>query len=121
MGSQIGTNMTTEFKTSHYVVGEDEPTTEPQKALSEIVWAVKNRLAEALDDNEVGLAGNHPRVIISMVITNILVNLLFNSIATKDIKRRLDMVNDSLDEIKEMTLNLWRAMEACRADTKTPH
>jgi hypothetical protein len=110
-----------EYKTSHYVLGETEPESQPQKALSEIVFLVKERLSDALHDNDSGLAGNHPRVIISMVITNILVNLLFNSIAITDVSRRLNMVNESLDEIKEMTLNLWHAMEARRADTKTPH
>jgi signal transduction histidine kinase len=113
--------MTDEYKTSHYVRGETEPQEQPQKALSDIVLMVKNRLAEALQDKEIGLSGNHPRVIISMVITNILVNLLFNSIAVTDVGRRLEMVDDSLDEIKEMTLNLWRAMEASRADTTNPH
>lgn len=110
-----------DYKTSHYVLGELEPDTQPQKALSDIVFIVKERLAEALADDALGLAGTHPRIVISMVITNILVNLLFNSIAVSDVGRRLDMVNDSLEEIKEMTFNLWKAMEASRADTKTAH
>jgi hypothetical protein len=113
--------MDKDYTTSHYVVGEDEPEIEPQKALSDIVFLVKDRLAEALSNDTIGLAGVHPRILISMVITNILVNLLFNSIAISDVSRRLEMVNDSLDEIKGMTLNLWRAMEACRVDTKTQH
>lgn len=113
--------MDNDYKTSHYVVGENEPEVQPQKTLSDIVFLVKDRLADALHDEKSGLAGNHPRVIISMVITNILVNLLFNSIAISDVGRRLEMVNDSLEEIREMTMNLWSAMEASRADTKTAH
>ena len=103
------------------MLGDIEPDTQPQKALSDIVFIVKERLSEALGDDSIGLAGTHPRVLISMLVTNILVNLLFNSIAVTDVSRRLDMVNDSLEEVKEMTLNLWRAMEASRADTNKAH
>lgn len=110
-----------DYKTSHYVVDETEPTSEPEKSLSDIVFLVKNRLADALTDEKSALSGVHPRVIISMVITNILVNLLFNSIVMTDVSRRLEMVNESLDEIKEMTLRLWQAMEASRADEKIAH
>lgn len=109
------------YKTAHYTVGENEPEVQPQKALSDIVWMVKDKLAEILQDEEVGLSGNHPRVIISMVITNILVNLLFHTISVNDVSMRLEMVNEALAEIREMTLNLWRAMEANRADKNTPH
>ena len=110
-----------DYKTSHYVIGENEPDNQPQKTLSDIVFLVKNRLAAALADENSRLSGIHPRVIISMVITNILVNLLFNSIAISDVGRRLDMVNYSLEEIREMTMHFWASMEASRADTKTAH
>lgn len=110
-----------DYKTSHYVLGEDEPDTQPQKTLSDIVFLVKNRLADALCDPTVGLAGNHPRVVISMVITNILVNLMFHSVAVTDVKKRLQMVKETLDEINEMTFQLWNALEAGRADTSTAH
>lgn len=113
--------MDKDYTIYHYVAGEDEPEIGPQKALSDIVFLVKDRLYEALNDDTTGLSGVHPRILISMVITNILVNLLFNSMAISDVSRRLEMVNESLDEIKDMTLNLWRAMEASRADTKTQH
>lgn len=110
-----------DHKISHYSLGQSEPDTQPQKTLAEIVFAVKEKLATILEDDKIGLSEIHPRVIISMVITNILVNLLFNSIAVKDIRTRLDMVIESLDEIREMTVSLWTAMEANRADTKNPH
>lgn len=110
-----------DYKTSHFVLGETEPDTQPQKALSDIVFMVKERIADALHNDTIGLTDIHPRILISMVVTNILVNLLFNSIAVSEVGRRLDMVNDSLEEIREMTLNLWKAMEASRADTKTAH
>jgi len=109
------------YNTAHFVVGETAPTTEPQKSLSDIVFLVKSRLADALDDPNAGLAGTHPRVIISMVVTNILVNLMFHSVAVTDVKRRLFMVKETLDEINEMTFQLWNALEAGRADTSTAH
>jgi len=113
--------MTVEYHTAHFVVGESDPQQQPQKALSDIVFMVKERLADALDNKEVGLAGTHPRVIISMVVTNILVNLLFHSIAVNDITKRMEMVQSSLDEISEMTMQLWKSLETNRADTKTAH
>ncbi len=113
--------MTNKYNTAHFVVGETSPETEPQKSLSDIVFMVKARLADALDDPNAGLAGTHPRVLISMVVTNILVNLMFHSVAVTDVKRRLSMVKETLDEINEMTFQLWNALEAGRADTTTAH
>ncbi len=111
----------TKYHTAHFVVGETEPTNEPQKSLSDIVFMVKAKLADALHDPNVGLAGTHPRVLISMVITNILVNLLFHTVAVGDVRRRLEMVQDTLNEINDMTFHLWNALEAGRADTTTAH
>lgn len=109
--------MLPKYNTSHFVLGEEAPKTEPEKSLSDIVFLVKDRLADALSDRDVGLAGTHPKVIISMVVTNILVNLMFNAIGTNDVQRRLDMVKDMLEEITTMTIDLWSAMEANQADT----
>jgi len=113
--------VTAKYNTAHFVVGETAPETEPQKSLSDIVFMVKERLADALSDDKVGLAGTHPRVLISMVVTNILVNLLFHSVAVVDVKIRRDMVQDCLMEIEDMTMELWNALEANRADTSNAH
>lgn len=113
--------MSNKYNTAHYVLGENEPETEPQKSLSDIVFLVKARLADALDDPDVGLSDNHPRVVISMVITNILVNLMFHSVAVTDVRKRLQMVKETLNEINDMTLQLWNALEAGRADTSIAH
>lgn len=113
--------MSNKYDTAHFVVGETSPTTEPQKTLSDLVFMVKAKLADALDDPSVGLSGTHPRVLISMVITNILVNLLFHTVAISDVKRRIEMVKETLDEVQEMTYQLWNALEAGRADTATAH
>ena len=113
--------MSTKYNTAHYVMDENSPETEPQKSLSDIVFLVKARLADALDDPQSGLAGTHPRVIIAMVVTNILVNLMFHSVSVTDVKKRLHMVKQILDEINEMTFQLWNALEAGRADTSIAH
>lgn len=113
--------MTTKYNTTHFVVSETSPETEPEKSLSDIVFLVKARLAEALSDPDVGLSGNHPRIVISMVITNILVNLMFHSVAVTDVKKRLSMVKDTLDEINDMTFELWNTLEASRADRSIAH
>ena len=113
--------MSTKYHTDHFVVGESSPEGEPQKTLSDIVFMVKARLADALADETKGLAGNHPKILISMIVTNILVNLMFHCIAAPDVKRRLSMVDDMLCEIHDMTFELWNALEANRADTTTAH
>lgn len=113
--------MPEKYHTAHFVVGETSPETEPQKSLSDIVFMVKARLADALADKDVGLAGNHPRTIISMVVTNILVNLMFHSVCAPDVNTRLSMIEDTLNEIHDMTFELWNALEANRADTTTAH
>ena len=113
--------MPQKYNTSHYVLGETSPETEPQKSLSDIVFLVKARLADALSDPDVGLSGHHPLVVISTVVTNILVNLMFHSVAVTDVKKRLSMVKETLDEINEMTFQLWNALEAGRADTSIAH
>lgn len=109
------------FETAHFVIGGYEPETQPQKGLAEIVKEVRYRLADILEDPNGGLAGTHPRVVISMVITNILVNLLYHSIGRAEPKVRLSMVQDTLDEIHDLSLNLWKTLEAANADEKTAH
>ena len=56
-----------------------------------------------------------------MVVTNILVNLLYFSVGHADPKTRMKMVQDTLDEIGDMSLNLWKSLEAANADEKTAH
>lgn len=109
------------YNTEHFVRGENDPNQEPQKFFADIVYMVKERIANALDDDLAGVSGAHPRILISMVITNILVNLMFNSIITIDVKRRLEMLQESLKEIGEMTIELWTTLEAQRADRSTAH
>jgi len=95
---------------------------DPQSTLSEIVGLVKLRLYKAMDDTNSVIANTHPRTLISMVVTNILVNLLTDIIGPKEPSIRIEMVNDSLDEICIMAMNLWRALEANKAEVNTtPH
>jgi hypothetical protein len=109
------------YETAHFVVGGYEPETQPQKALADIVKNVRQQVAEAVTDPEGGLADTHPRVIISMVVTNILVNLLYFCVGHADPKTRMKMVDDTLEEIGDMSRNLWKSLEAANADEKTAH
>ena len=109
------------YETAHFVVGGYEPETQPQKALADIVKVVREHVADAVTDPEIGLGNTHPRVIISMVVTNILVNLLYFSVGHADPKTRMKMVQDTLDEVGDMSLNLWKSLEAANADEKTAH
>ncbi len=109
------------YNKDHFIVGENMPTTEPQKSLSDIVFMVKNRLCDAIGDPSTHFAESHPRTLISMVTTNILVNLMFHSLSVTEVKKRIEVVEEVLDEIKEMTLELWHALEANRADETKAH
>lgn len=105
----------------HFVVGDGSGLEQPKKALSEIVFKVKTMLSDALDDPSTKLEGTHPKTLISMIVTNILVNLLTTAIAQKDVAIRLSMVKDVLQEINELSLHLWTSIEASIADDKTKH
>lgn len=110
-----------EYEIEHFVLGENDPHEEPAKTLSEIVFLVKNKLHEALDNNIVGIIDVHPRVLISIIVTNILVSLLYNSIVPVDFKRRVELVKESLEEIERMTYDLWNSLETTKADINNPH
>jgi hypothetical protein len=109
------------YKTSHFVLGENEPDTEPQRSLSDIVFMVKARLSDALDNPETGLVEVHPRTLISMVVSNILVNLLVTAIGSTDMKLRMKMAQDCLEDVNAMSLHLWTALEANKVDNTTAH
>jgi hypothetical protein len=109
------------YETAHFVIGGIEPETQPQKALGEMVTTIRNLVADAVIDPAVGLSEHHPRTIIAMVTTNILVNLLYFSIGRADPRVRLNMVEDTLNEVCDMSLNLWKSLEAANADEKTAH
>lgn len=109
------------YKTTHFNVDNNEPKTPIDKALSDIVFAVKDRLSDAIIDEATGLYEIHPKVVIAMVITNIFVNIMYTSIAAIDTKKRLDMFDECLADINAMSLELWRSLEASRAETDTPN
>ena len=107
--------MTSEFSTAFFVVGEQEPEKAVEIYLRDIIFAVKDILECALNDAESELARIHPKTLVSMVITNILVNLLFNIISVSDIGIRIKLLNECLDEIRESSLHLWKSLEASKA------
>jgi hypothetical protein len=109
------------YKTSHFVLGEHEPDTEPQRSLSEIVFMVKARLSDALENPDTGLVEVHPKTLISMVVSNILVNLLVTAIGSNDLKLRMKMAKECLEEVQSMSLHLWTALETNKADNTTAH
>lgn len=109
------------YKTSHYVLGELSPETEPQKAMTDIVFMVKDMLSSALCNKATGLDDVHPKTLIAMVASNIIVNLLITAIGDTDFKTRLKMAQDCITEVQEMSLHLWKAIEANRANDTTAH
>lgn len=114
--------MTNSYHTAEFVIGDITPETPLQCALRDIVHDVRSRIADALDNPETNLLAIHPRVVISMVVTNILVNLVDRSLNPHlDISTRLDMIHGIVDEVSVLSLKLFTAMEAAKADSKTAH
>ena len=82
------------FETLFYEKDESLPGSQPQKFLARLVDIFKNQLENIFEDKSIGLYDEHPRIVLSMMITNILVNSAFGMIITNDIPTRLRLFED---------------------------
>lgn len=106
-------------ETIEFAIGDIAPKTPKQKLLFDIYRLIHQRIEYALQDGKAGLQNMNGRTAIAMVVTNILVNLLLDSISSKnDISLRLNMIDDVLEEISYLTRELWKTIEADKADTR---
>ncbi len=112
----------TELAEAQISVGGIDTNSPIQVMMRDIVSAVRQLISDGLDDPENELATIHPRMVISMVVTNILVNLVDRSLKPSlDIGTRLLLIQDAVDEVATLSLKLFSAMEAAKADPSTAH
>ncbi len=105
-----------------YITYGNAPRTYTEQVMSEIVLTVNDMLCEGLAAKESELVNIHPRTLISMLVTNILVHLLTGAIGSDNpIQSRLKMMHDTLSEVCGMSQKLWTALEASKADNAIAH
>lgn len=108
------------MKKIQYTTFEDCSTLE--KHLANLLAEIDSRVLEAIEDKTTNLFSLHPRVIIVIFCTNIIVNLLMDALSRNlDVGVKLKLVEECLEEIKDTSLKLWSSIEASKADEKIPH
>ncbi len=111
------------MKMTEYCIFDSKDTDNAiHRTIIEINEAVIKRLIIAIEDENSPINDLHPQKIITMTCTNIIMALLIPCINKSiSIKQRKQMVQETLEEITEMTMELWKASEALKADVKNEH
>jgi hypothetical protein len=108
--------------TIHYI---QPPETLNHVALDLIKKIVRNVEFELHDARLSGIPeilSIHPRVLISMTVTNIIINLLLGAVHHQNsVQTRFKMMEDLLREINFLTLESWKALETNKADLNNSH
>ncbi len=105
----------------YYCVGR-EAQTNLEKYMMAIITEVENMIGQGYEEGIFTPQKIPPREIIIMVSTNIIVNLTAKALRPEvGIKKRLELMSDMLEHIKETSLQLWTMIEAAQADDKTSH
>lgn len=105
----------------YYCVGR-EAETNLEKYMTAIVAEVEQMISEGYEKGILVPQKVPPREIIIMISTNIIVNLTSKAMRPElDIKKRLELITEMLEHIKDTSLQLWTLIEASQADNKTPH
>jgi hypothetical protein len=107
-------NLPSPFRTYEDVPDEDKASV---VAMNKIINSVKFLIQEAVDARDVNFAGLHPRIIISNVTTNILINLFYGAVNKDetDIKKRLEMAESLAKEILTVFLDSVQKIETGQA------
>tara|TARA_R110000868_G_scaffold335547_1_gene596406 strand:+ start:6513 stop:6857 length:345 start_codon:yes stop_codon:yes gene_type:complete len=83
--------------------------------ISDILDYAKNRLVGSMENPESNVRYIHPTVIITLLVTNLAVNLASAAITTQDAMARLEMMKDLSSGIKKMIDEAWQVMETAEA------
>ena len=90
--------------------------------LLKIVDFVMVTIVEAITDKRTKLYESHPRDIVLLMMSNILINLIslpeFQSMSTPSV--RINTLKSFLDEFTETVLEMWNINEASMVDTSNP-
>lgn len=108
-------------KPVYYCVGR-KAKTNLEKYMVSIINEVEKMIGQGYEEGIFTPQKIPAREVIIMVSTNIIVNLTAKALRPEvGIKKRLELMNDMLEHIKETSLQLWTLIEAAQADDKTPH
>jgi len=79
--------------------------------LSDVVIYVSERLEKAFEDKISDIEGFQMHKLITMAVSNIIINMLVPRIASNDRNRRELVVHNYLEDLKSITLELYREAE----------
>jgi hypothetical protein len=101
---------------------DDDPKTPLEEHLIDLLQELESRVAAALQDEFTHLKSYHPKDVIVMMTSNIIVHLLSRSLSSSlFVNERINLVEDCTEEIKEATMKLWTVLETSRVDVLNPH
>ncbi len=113
---------------SYYKVLEGRPS--PRNAIENhllsILDIVEEQIIIGYEEGIFSPDNMSPKDVIVMVATNIIVNFMgkamqLNEIPNTDIKSRLDIMERCLDEVKGVSMKLWKTLETSRVDCLNSH
>ncbi len=109
-----------------YVWLDEMPKKEIEKHLLSILYEVERQIVIGYDEGIFVPAKMTPKDVIVMIATNIIVNFMgkaleINSTTQADVKSRIKLMEDCLDEVKRTSMQLWKTIEAARADNSNPN
>lgn len=84
--------------------------------MSDIVDYARNRIVEAMSKEEAKINCLHPITLITLMVTNLTINLALACIVSNNTKERLEMVNELSSGIKKMIDEAWSIMETAGAE-----
>ena len=89
--------------------------------MADIVDYAKNRIVDAMNEEETKVHCIHPVTLITLMVTNLTINLALAAIVSVDMKERLNMVNELSSGIKKMIDEAWSIMETAEAPKGEKH
>ncbi len=87
-----------------------------EKFFMDIVEYVKEKIVEGNEDKTLRLNEVHPKTLIAILITNILVNLFLAAAHSKSMDVRETMLADLLEEVEFLTMQSFKQMKRYEAD-----
>ena len=105
---------------------EKEMAGEIEQLLINILYVVEERIINGYEEGIFDPNKMSPKDVIVMVATNIIVNFMgkalqLNEIPSNGVKSRIDIMERCLDEVKNVSMKLWKTVETARADCLHSH
>lgn len=90
--------------------------------LIDVFEAVHDRMMAAYRADVPEIVKIHPRTLINMIASNVVVNLVRNClIPASTVNMRMEAIEDTIDELTEMIRFVWQAFETTLAPEDKPN